>query len=80
VPRERWDHFIDDASPFLDRSGQEAARLGWRPDELFGLHPVVPMARFDCKGMLWMRRGERVTELTDRLARLADRQAYYRKK
>jgi hypothetical protein len=79
VPRERWNQFINDAGLFLDRWGQEAERLGWRPDELFGLHPTAPMARYDCMGVLWMLRGEQVTELTDRLARLTDGLAYYRK-
>jgi hypothetical protein len=44
--------------PFLDRFGQQAERLGWTADELFGLHPTVPMHRYDCMGMLWMLQGE----------------------
>jgi hypothetical protein len=45
------------------------------PEELIGLHPTAPMARYDFMGMLWMLRGERVSQLTDKLARLIDRLA-----
>jgi hypothetical protein len=79
VPGERWEHFTNDAGLFLDRFGQEAERLGWRADELFGLHPTAPLARYDCMGLLWMLRGEHVTELTDKLARLSDGLSYCRR-
>ena len=35
------------------------------------------MARYDCMGLLWMLRGERVTELTNKLARISDGLTYY---
>jgi hypothetical protein len=79
VPQERWRQFINDAGIFLDRWGQEAARHCWRSDELFGLHPTAPMARYDRMGLLWMLRGQSVTELTDKLARLSDGLAYRRR-
>ena len=34
--------------------------LGWRPDELFGLHPDAPMGRYDRMGLIWMLKGKRV--------------------
>ena len=61
VPRDRWHQFINDAGLFLDRWGRQAEALGWRPDELFGLDPVAPMARYDRMGLIWMLHGETVT-------------------
>jgi hypothetical protein len=64
VPRERWDQFINDAGLFFDQWGKQAEALGWRADELFGLDPMAPMARYDRMGLIWMLRGERVVGLT----------------
>jgi hypothetical protein len=58
----------------------KADRLAsWRPDELFGLHPTAPMARYDAMGLIWMLRGEAVIELTTKEARLSDGLTYYRR-
>jgi hypothetical protein len=35
---DRWHQFINDAGAFLDGWGQQAERLGWKTEELFGLH------------------------------------------
>ena len=56
VPRDRWDQFINDAGLFFDRWGKQAEALGWRADELFGLDPIAPMARYDRMGLIWMLR------------------------
>jgi hypothetical protein len=37
------------------------------------------MARYDCMGLLWMLRGEKVIELTDKLARVSDGLTFYRR-
>jgi hypothetical protein len=79
IPRARWDRFIDDAGSFLDRWGREAERLGWHPEDLFGLHPVAPLARYDHVGLLWMAQGVPVVRLTDRAAELANKLVYYRR-
>jgi hypothetical protein len=68
--------FLNGAGLFLDSFGLEAERLGWRPDELLGLHPSAPVARHDCMGLVWILRGRRVTELTDKLVRLLGGLAY----
>jgi hypothetical protein len=70
VPAKRWHRCIIDAVEFLDQWGEQAARLGWGPDELFGLHPVAPLARYDNMGTLWLLKGERVVALTETEARL----------
>jgi hypothetical protein len=79
VPLERWHQFINDAGIFLDRWGDEAERLGWRAEELFGLHPDAPIARCDRMGLLWTLKGERVVELTPTEARLLGGLTFHRK-
>ena len=79
IPQNRWERFIDDAGRFLDQWGAEAERLGWAPEELFGLDPIAPMARYDRMGLIWMLHGETVLELTAEGARLAGGLAFYRR-
>ena len=79
VPRNRWDQFINDAGLFFDRWGKQAEALGWRPDELLGLHPEAPMARYDRMGLIWMLRGETVIDITKTAARLSGGLTFYRK-
>jgi len=79
VPRDRWDQFINDAGLFLDHWGRQAEALGWRPDELFGLYPDAPMARYDRMGLIWMLRGETVLDISDTAARLSGGLAFYRR-
>jgi hypothetical protein len=70
---------VNDAGIFLDQWGREAERLGWAAEELFGLHPDAPIARYDRMGLLWMLKGQRVLALTARGARLSDGLRFYRK-
>jgi hypothetical protein len=79
VPLERWHQFINDAGIFLDQWGREAERQGWKAEELFGLHPDVPMARYDRMGLIWVLKGERVVALTTTGARLSSGLTFYRK-
>jgi hypothetical protein len=79
VPRERWDQFINDAALFLDRWGIQAEALGWRADELFGLDPIAPMARYDRMGLIWMLKGECVVALAATGAKLSSELTFYRK-
>ena len=79
VPRDRWHQFINDAGLFLDHWGRQAEALGWRPDELFGLDPVAPMARYDRMGLIWMLHGETVIDITETVARLSGGLSFYRK-
>jgi hypothetical protein len=64
---------------FLDQWGYVAERLGWTAEELFGLHPDAPMARYDRMGLIWLLKGERVIALTAREARLSRGLVFYRK-
>lgn len=71
VTLERWLQFVDDAGRFFDAWGHQADALGWRAEDLFGLDPIAPLARYDRQGLIWLLRGETVTALTERAAKLA---------
>jgi hypothetical protein len=78
VPMDRWQHqYINDAGLFLDRWGREAEQLGCTAEDLFGLHPDAPMARYDRMGLIWMLKGERVVALTAIGARLSGGLRFY---
>ena len=79
VPEPRWCQTIADAERFLREWGATAERLGWTADDLFGLHPTVPLSRVDHMGALWLCKGERVAELTETTARFERGLAFYRR-
>jgi hypothetical protein len=79
VPAKRWLRCIRDGVEFLDEWGEIAARLRYSPNELFGIDPVAPVARYDKMGMLWLLKGERVVALTEIEARLSSGLAFHRK-
>jgi hypothetical protein len=60
----RWRQACDDARRFLDQWGETAAKLGWTSADLFGLHPIAPLARYDVMGLIWVLDGWRVKVLT----------------
>src|SRR4051794_39554219 len=64
VPEPRWRQAVNDAALFLKQWGEMAERLGWTADNLFGLHPTVPLSRVDAMGLVWLLKGQRVTTLT----------------
>lgn len=68
----RWRQACDDASRFLRRWGDLALALEWTPEELFGLHPTAPLARYDAMGLTWLLGGRRIVSLTDRAAEIED--------
>jgi hypothetical protein len=49
-----WRRAQAGALAFALEWGSRALEAGWRPNELFGLHPVAPSARYDCKGLAWV--------------------------
>jgi hypothetical protein len=79
VPTERWHRTLRDAVEFLDLWGEEAARLGYSPEELFGLDPVVPLTRYDRMGLVWLLRGASIVSLTATEARFSGGLAYRRR-
>jgi hypothetical protein len=72
VPVERWQQAVVDAERFLSEWGNGAEGFGWPVADLFGLHPVAPMARYDVMGLRWVLHGKAVVLLTETEARLSD--------
>jgi hypothetical protein len=68
----RWLLACDDAAVFLLEWGRQAEALGWTKDDLFGLHPLSPLARYDAIGLIWLLKGRRVRSLTTGEAVLQD--------
>jgi hypothetical protein len=60
---ETWRQLIADARNFFDRWSQHADLLGWTDEDLVGVHPAAPMARYDAMGLLLLMRGGEVTHL-----------------
>ena len=67
---KRWEQAKHDAIEFLADWGDQAAELGWSADDLFGLHPTAPLARYDVMGLIWLLHGQAVGELTEHGANL----------
>jgi hypothetical protein len=60
----RWLHACTDANIFLREWGKKSEELGWKADDLFGLHPLAPLARYDAIGLVWLLHGQKVYQLT----------------
>jgi hypothetical protein len=63
-----WSQFVRDARRFLAEWGAEAARLGWSAEDIFGVHPLAPEARYDVMGIVPLIRGSEVVAITERRA------------
>ena len=68
VLNSRYLQAVTDAEAFLATWGAQAEALGWTAEELFGLDPFAPLARYDAMGLIWFLRGEPVVALTERTA------------
>jgi hypothetical protein len=68
----RWRQACHDASRFLRTWGEDARALGWTSDDLFGLHPTAPLARYDHMGLVWLLGGKQIVALDARQARFAN--------
>ena len=80
----RWQAAIDGALVFADQWAVKANRLGWSVDDIFGLHPIAPAARYDCRGLAWLLGdGSRVTGVDENGAdirtALGGQQRFYRR-
>ncbi|PRH86838.1 hypothetical protein C5L14_16230 [Labrys okinawensis] len=65
---KRWEQAKHDAIEFLTDWGDQVAELGWSADDLFGLHPTAPLARYDVMGLIWLLQGQAVSGVTERSA------------
>jgi hypothetical protein len=59
----RWRTLIDDGGKFLDRWGAEAAKLGWAAEDVFGVHPHAPGARYHAAGLVLLINGGEVVAI-----------------
>ena len=64
VDTARWQQCIRDAHVFLHDWADQAFAFGWQTDDLFGLDPVAPLARYDVMGLAWYLQGNPVVALT----------------
>jgi hypothetical protein len=72
VEVDRWQQAAEDGRRFLASWGEQADALGWRAQELFGLHPVPAkphpsfqrLARYDSTGLVWLLHGRPVVGMT----------------
>jgi len=66
----RWQQLVDDGGYFLDRWGRNAAQLGWKASDVFGVNPDAPEYRYDCQGLVPLLSGRRVIAITADSARI----------
>jgi hypothetical protein len=64
VPEDRWNTFVDDAGRFLDRWGLRAVKLGWSAADLFA-------CQWPQTGLLWSLKGQTVTDISAKTAKLS---------
>jgi hypothetical protein len=67
---ETWRQLLLDAETFFRRWSASAQLLGWRDEDLLGVHPSAPASRFDAMGLLLILQGGEVEELQSECARI----------
>ncbi len=60
-----WRTLQEDALRFIREWADQAHRLGWEAEDLFGVHPTKPTVRFDCMGLVPLLRGRAVLAITE---------------
>jgi hypothetical protein len=65
VGEARWHEALKEGRRFVETWGSQAAIFGWTASDLFGLHPIAPLARYDAMGLIWLLRGRTVVALTE---------------
>lgn len=80
--QRRWEQIRNDGGLFLDQWGRQAAALGWRAVDVFGVNPDAPAWRYDGMGLVPLLEGRRVVAITADTARIecgrGVYQTYYR--
>lgn len=67
---ERWQQIVDDGGEFLDRWGRQAAGLGWRAVDVFGVNRDASQNRYDGMGLVSLLEGHHVIAITADTARI----------
>lgn len=60
-----WPRIVADAARLLDGWGAQAAALGWTTLDIFGAHPMRPVERVDCAGLVLLLRGAEVVAVSN---------------
>ncbi|MGJ4855478.1 hypothetical protein ACN6KF_001424 [Labrys sp. La1] len=76
VDPKRWERAKLDAIEFLADWGHEAAELGWTAEDLFSLHAVAPLTRYDVMGLVWLLNGKEVSAIDERTAKVGPTTIY----
>jgi len=67
---DRWRQLVDDGGLFLDRWGRNAAQLGWKAIDVFGVHAAASTHRYDSQGLVTLLAGRDVIAITADIARI----------
>jgi hypothetical protein len=63
-PPAAWGRAVADAKQFMDRWAAQAATLGWRDWEVWGVHRRSPWHRLEGRGLVPTLRGSKIGALT----------------
>jgi hypothetical protein len=63
IPEDRWQLFLDDCWRFMNTWASTAAKLGWKPADLFGVGRTGPTKRVDLAGVLWLLEGREIAAI-----------------
>lgn len=70
----RWAVGVISALPLARRFGGVALEQGWVTEDLFGLHPVAPAARYDAMGLAFLLHpGDQIVSITSQHATIQRR-------
>jgi len=69
---ERWQQIVDDGGRFLDAWGRQAAALGWKAADVFGVCPEsdAPECRYNGRGLVPSLMGRKVCDINKDTARI----------
>ena len=70
---ERWQTLLDDAMGFVEAWGVQAAKLGWKTVDVFGVNRTKPFVRLDAAGLVRLLDGRPVVALTESQAAIQGR-------
>jgi hypothetical protein len=64
-PPSAWDRGVTDAEQFMDRWAAQAAVLGWRDWQVWGVHRRAPWHRLEGRGLVPALQGDKIGALTE---------------
>jgi hypothetical protein len=64
-PPSAWERGVTDAEQFMDRWAAQAAVLGWRDWQVWGVHRRAPWHRLEGRGLVPALQGDKIGALTE---------------